>query len=68
MRSKDGWYFIQQHQRIREVASQLPRFLYDTEAFVRRAALDAICCLVTNRSCEGMTIESTSSTEQTSLK
>ncbi|CDS04920.1 hypothetical protein LRAMOSA07450 [Lichtheimia ramosa] len=67
MRSKDGWYFIQQHQRIREVASQLPRFLYDTEAFVRRAALDAICCLVTNRSCEGMTIESTSSTEQTSL-
>ncbi|KAJ8658480.1 hypothetical protein O0I10_005833 [Lichtheimia ornata] len=67
MRSKDGWYFIQQHQRIREVASQLPRFLYDTEAFVRRAALDAICCLVSNRSCEGMTIESTSSTEQTSL-
>ncbi|KAG1350294.1 hypothetical protein G6F62_003322 [Rhizopus arrhizus] len=58
MKSKRGWDYLQQHQQSRYfLASQLPSLLYDTEAFVRRATLDAICCLVENRSCQGMKME-----------
>ncbi|KAI8139279.1 hypothetical protein BJV82DRAFT_627849 [Fennellomyces sp. T-0311] len=61
MQSKEGWSFIQRNQYTRRIACELPGMLYDTEAFVRRAALDAIRCLVAHRSCEGMTIEATPS-------
>lgn len=58
MKSKQGWDYIQQHQQSRYfLASQLPSLLYDTEAFVKRAALDAMDCLVQNRSCQGMAME-----------
>ncbi|KAI9490173.1 armadillo-type protein [Zychaea mexicana] len=67
MQSKDGWMFIQRNQHTRRIASELPGMLYDTEAFVRRAALDAILCLVANRSCEGMVIESMASSDRKSL-
>ncbi|KAG2218191.1 hypothetical protein INT45_006826 [Circinella minor] len=67
MQSKEGWMFIQRNQHTRRIASELPGMLYDTEAFVRRAALDAIRCLVANRSCEGMVIEAVASSDQKSL-
>ncbi|CEG83507.1 hypothetical protein RMATCC62417_17414 [Rhizopus microsporus] len=55
MRSRQGWDYMQQHQESREfLASRLPSLLYDTEAFVRRATLDAISCLIEKRSCQGM--------------
>ncbi|CEG74148.1 hypothetical protein RMATCC62417_09404 [Rhizopus microsporus] len=55
MRSRQGWDYMQQHQESREfLASRLPSLLYDTEAFVRRATLDAIGCLIEKRSCQGM--------------
>ena len=68
MQSKEGWMFIQRNQHTRQIASELPGMLYDTEAFVRRAALDAIRCLVANRSSEGMVIESGASPDRKSLK
>ncbi|RCI02426.1 hypothetical protein CU098_000638, partial [Rhizopus stolonifer] len=61
MVSKEGWEYIQKNQVSRDLASQLPRFLHDTEAFVRRATLDAIICLVQHRSCQGMAMEIESS-------
>ncbi|KAI8099573.1 uncharacterized protein BX664DRAFT_321628 [Halteromyces radiatus] len=54
MKTGPGWIFIQQHERLRNLSSTLPRLLYDTEAFVRRATLDAMNCLVEHRSCEGL--------------
>jgi hypothetical protein len=67
MKTKEGWNYIQQHKYSRELASTLPKLLYDTEAFVRRATLDAILCLVYNRSCQGMEMDA-SSHDQQSLK
>lgn len=49
--------FLQRNQHTHHIASRLPPLLYDSEAFVRRAALDAIGCLVENRSCEGLPVE-----------
>lgn len=66
MKCKGGWDYIQQHKVSRDLAGKLPSLLHDTEAFVRRAALDAIICLVRNRSCQGMTMEVQDS--DTSLK
>ncbi|CAO3647082.1 unnamed protein product [Cunninghamella blakesleeana] len=56
MKTGPGWLFIQQHEKLRELSHHLPILLYDTEGFVRRATLDAMICLVTNRSCEGLNI------------
>jgi hypothetical protein len=68
MKCKEGWDYIQQNQSSRELSSKLPTLLYDTEAFVRRATLDAINCLVENRSCQGMTMEIIDSKNENSLK
>lgn len=68
MKCKEGWDYIQQHQQSRELSSKLPSMLYDTEAFVRRATLDAITCLVRNRSCQGVTMEIIDSKDENSLK
>jgi hypothetical protein len=68
MKCKEGWDYIQQHKVSRDLASKLPSLLYDTEAFVRRATLDAIICLVENRSCQGMEMRVNDSSNQTSLK
>ncbi|KAF1800470.1 hypothetical protein FB192DRAFT_1380882 [Mucor lusitanicus] len=68
MACREGWDYIQQHKVSRDLAAKLPCLLYDTEAFVRRAALDAICCLVENRSCQGMLMEAEDSKNQNSLK
>lgn len=68
MQCKEGWDYIQQHTASRELSSKLPNLLYDTEAFVRRAAIDTIICLVRNRSCQGMTIEIEDSKNKDSLK
>jgi hypothetical protein len=68
MKCKEGWNYIQQHEASRELSSKLPSLLYDTEAFVRRATLDAIVCLVHNRSCQGMTMEIKDSKNENSLK
>ncbi|CAO3622099.1 unnamed protein product [Cunninghamella echinulata] len=57
MKTGPGWLFIQQHEKLRELSHHLPKLLYDTEGFVRRATLDAMICLVTNRSCEGLIIK-----------
>lgn len=57
MKTGPGWLFIQQHEKLRELSYHLPKLLYDTEGFVRRATLDAMICLVTNRSCEGLVIK-----------
>ncbi|ORZ07916.1 hypothetical protein BCR42DRAFT_425720 [Absidia repens] len=54
MKTGPGWNFIQQHEQLRSFSRTLPRLLYDTEAFVRRATLDAMSCLVEHRSCEGL--------------
>ncbi|KAI8342708.1 armadillo-type protein, partial [Chlamydoabsidia padenii] len=54
MKTGSGWLFIQQHERLRNLSRTLPHLLYDTEAFVRRATLDAMSCLVAHRSCEGL--------------
>ncbi|CAO3599582.1 unnamed protein product [Absidia cylindrospora] len=54
MKTGPGWNFIQQHEQLRTFSRTLPRLLYDTEAFVRRATLDAMSCLVAHRSCEGL--------------
>lgn len=67
MQCKEGWDYIQQHTSSRELSSKLPNLLYDTEAFVRRAAIDAIICLVRNRSCQGMTMEIEDSKNKDSL-
>lgn len=68
MKCKGGWDYIQEHKVSKELAGQLPRLLYDPEAFVRRAGLDAILCVVRNRSCAGMTMEVQDSQGETSLK
>lgn len=68
MKCKEGWDYIQQHKVSRDLAGKLPSLLYDTEAFVRRATLDAIICLVENRSCQGMEFQVNDSLNQTSLK
>ena len=57
MTPRESWAYIQQHQVSKNLASKLPQFLHDTEAFVRRATLDAIDCLVSNRACQGMSME-----------
>ncbi|KAI7908207.1 armadillo-type protein [Cokeromyces recurvatus] len=67
MMCEEGWGYIQQHQISRNLAAKLPSLLYDTEAIVRRAALDAIICLVKNRSCQGMKMEIKDSNQQNSL-
>ncbi|KAL9539350.1 hypothetical protein MBANPS3_010310 [Mucor bainieri] len=67
MACREGWDYIQQHKVSRDLAAKLPCLLYDTEAFVRRAALDAISCLVENRSCQGMLMEVEDSQNQNSL-
>jgi capsule polysaccharide modification protein KpsS len=68
MKCKEGWEYIQRHTASRELSSKLPSLLYDTEAFVRRAVIDAIVCLVDNRSCQGMTMEIKDSKNQNSLR
>lgn len=68
MRCKEGWDYIQQHKVARDLAAKLPCLLYDSEAFVRRAALDAINCLVENRSCQGMRMEIENTKSRNSLK
>ncbi|CEP11303.1 hypothetical protein [Parasitella parasitica] len=67
MKCKEGWDYIQQHKVSRDLAAKLPGLMYDTEAFVRRAALDAISCLIENRSCQGMIMEIENSKNQNSL-
>ncbi|KAI7872728.1 armadillo-type protein [Spinellus fusiger] len=57
--NKQGWSFIQAHYKTRDVARQLPRLLYDDEAFVRRAALDVLTCLIEHRSCQGILVSDT---------
>ncbi|KAI8877524.1 hypothetical protein K501DRAFT_230121 [Backusella circina FSU 941] len=64
MKTREGWDYIQQHKCSRELASTLPKLLYDSEAFVRRATLDAILCLVDNRSCQGMEMDAKSHDQQ----
>lgn len=68
VKCKGGWDYIQEHQVSKDLAGKLPSMLYDSEAFVRRAGLDAIICLVRNRSCAGMTMEIEDSQSETSLK
>lgn len=68
MKCKEGWDYIQQHKVSRDLAATLPCLLYDTEAFVRRATLDAISCLIENRSSQGMLMETEDSKNQNSLK
>ncbi|CAO0803180.1 unnamed protein product [Mucor circinelloides] len=67
MKCKEGWDYIQQHKVSRDLAATLPCLLYDTEAFVRRATLDAISCLIENRSSQGMLMETEDSKNQNSL-
>ncbi|KAI7890041.1 armadillo-type protein [Mucor mucedo] len=67
VKCKGGWDYIQEHQVSKDLAGKLPSMLYDSEAFVRRAGLDAIICLVRNRSCAGMTMEIEDSQSETSL-
>jgi hypothetical protein len=64
MTTGPGWRFIQQHERLRTLSRTLPRLLYDTEAFVRRATLDAMSCLVAHRSCEGLLLAPPDTTDQ----
>ncbi|KAI8642330.1 armadillo-type protein [Parasitella parasitica] len=68
LKCSQGWDYIQQHKISRDLAAKLPCLLYDTEAFVRRAALDTINCLVENRSCQSMLMEIEDSKNQNSLK
>ncbi|KAF7727087.1 hypothetical protein EC973_008050 [Apophysomyces ossiformis] len=67
MTNMEGWHFVQKNQLTQDIAKRLPRLLHDSEAFVRRATLDAIICLVTNRSCEGMAMEGKESTSQEAM-
>lgn len=68
MQVPEGWMYIQQHQRTRDIARKLPSLLYDPESYVRRAALGSISCLISNRSCEGMIIERAPLHDKESLK
>ncbi|KAG0167660.1 hypothetical protein DFQ28_005838 [Apophysomyces sp. BC1034] len=67
MKNKAGWNFIQKNQLAQSIAKNLPRLLRDDEAIVRRATLDAVICLVTNRSCQGMAMEGQGSESQDAL-
>lgn len=67
MQCKEGWDYVQQHKVARDLAAKLPNLLYDTEAFVRRAAIDAIVCLVQYRSCQGMAMEIKESSQHLAL-
>ncbi|KAI8366071.1 uncharacterized protein BYT42DRAFT_588798 [Radiomyces spectabilis] len=58
LKSTEGWGYIQQHPECRDISAKLPSLLHDSEAFVRRASLDAITALVANRSCQGLELES----------
>ncbi|KAI8077520.1 hypothetical protein BDF21DRAFT_439038 [Thamnidium elegans] len=56
MKCKEGWCYIQRDESMKLVES-LPSLLHDDEAFVRRAALDCINCLVAYQSGQGIKIE-----------
>lgn len=68
MQCKEGWDYVQQHKVSRDLAAKLPHLLYDTEAFVRRATIDALVCLVHYRSCQGMAMTLEESSKHTSLR
>lgn len=56
IKCKEGWCYIQKDESMKLVAS-LPSLLHDDEAFVRRAALDCINCLIAYQSGQGIKIE-----------
>ncbi|KAI9259964.1 hypothetical protein EDC94DRAFT_635351 [Helicostylum pulchrum] len=56
IKCKEGWCYIQKDETMKLVES-LPSLLHDDEAFVRRAALDCINCLVGYQSGQGIKIE-----------
>ncbi|KAK9707721.1 hypothetical protein K7432_010018 [Basidiobolus ranarum] len=49
VKNPSGWSDLHLHDGIRNLLGKIPGLLVDTEAFVRRAVLDLITCLISSR-------------------
>ncbi|CAG8449693.1 1905_t:CDS:10 [Diversispora eburnea] len=51
IRRSDGWQYIMSQNLQEKISSQLPFMIKDTEAFVRRAVMELMICLISEREC-----------------
>ncbi|RHZ52794.1 hypothetical protein Glove_457g48 [Diversispora epigaea] len=51
IRRSSGWQYIMSQNLQEKISSQLPFMIRDTEAFVRRAVMELMICLISEREC-----------------